>query len=153
MKILEQTVKREIEDSSGEYENTAERNTPNRLADVVPDVIYDVTPLKFQFLAPRMDIKNCNHTRSSMKKPRQLPRVRACNKNTALVPGRPEDPGVVTRESRGAHPARYLAPSSPNCSPLVYFLRGVRGQWTKKSNCNNKGDLRVRASITLGSLL
>ena len=55
MKILEETVESEIEGSSGE--NATERNTPNRLADVVPDVVYEVTPLKFQFLAPRMEIK------------------------------------------------------------------------------------------------
>ena len=49
MKMFEQTVETELEDSSGEYETAAERKSRDRRADVVRDV----TPLKCQFLGPK----------------------------------------------------------------------------------------------------
>ena len=71
---------------NGEYEIAAERNRRDRWTDAVRDVICYVTPLKCQFLGPRMETKNCNHARRDMEEPRQLPRslprVRASDKNT-----------------------------------------------------------------------
>ena len=55
--MFEQIVECEMEDSSGEYEAAAERNSRNRRADDDCDVICDVTPLNFPFLGPRMEIK------------------------------------------------------------------------------------------------
>ena len=49
MKMFEQTVESELEDSLAEYETAAERNSLDRRADVVCDVICDATPLKCQF--------------------------------------------------------------------------------------------------------
>ena len=46
MKMFEQTVESELEDSSGEYETAAERNSRDRRADGIRDVICDVIPLK-----------------------------------------------------------------------------------------------------------
>ena len=46
MKMFEQTVESELEDSSGEYETAAERNSRDRRADAVRDVICDVTHMK-----------------------------------------------------------------------------------------------------------
>ena len=76
-------VESELEDSSGKYETAAETNyNRDRRADAVRDVICDVTHMKWQFLGPRMETKNCNHARRDMEKPRQLTRVRASAKNT-----------------------------------------------------------------------
>ena len=58
MKIFEQTVESELEDSLGEYEIAAEKNSRDRRADVVCDVICDITPMKCQLLGPRMEKKN-----------------------------------------------------------------------------------------------
>ena len=57
MKTFEQTVESELEDSLGEYETAAERNSGDRRADIVRDVICDVTSLKCQFSGPRMETK------------------------------------------------------------------------------------------------
>ena len=46
MKMFEQTIGSELVNSSGEYETAAVRNSRDRRADVVRDVICDVTPLK-----------------------------------------------------------------------------------------------------------
>ena len=46
MKMFEQTVESEVEDSSGEYETASERNSRYRWADAVRDVICDVTHMK-----------------------------------------------------------------------------------------------------------
>ena len=46
MKMLEQTVESELEDSSGEYETAPERNSRDRRGDAVRDVGCDVTPPK-----------------------------------------------------------------------------------------------------------
>ena len=56
MKMFEQTVKSELDDSSGKYETATERNNRDRRADAVRDVICDVTRMKWQFLGPRMEI-------------------------------------------------------------------------------------------------
>ena len=60
MKMFEQTVVSELEDSLGEHETAAERNSRDRRANVVRDIICDVIPLKCQFLnlGPRMETKN-----------------------------------------------------------------------------------------------
>ena len=57
MKIFEQTVESELEDSLGEYEIAAEKNSRDRRADVVCDVICDITPMKCQLLGSRMETK------------------------------------------------------------------------------------------------
>ena len=46
MKMFEQTVESELEDSSGEFETAAERKSRYRRADSIRDVICDVIPLK-----------------------------------------------------------------------------------------------------------
>ena len=69
MKMFEQTLEGELDDLSGEYETTAERNSRYRRVDAVRGV----TPPKRQFLGPRMETKNCNHARRDMREPRQLP--------------------------------------------------------------------------------
>ena len=50
MKMFEQTVESELEDSSGKYDTAAETNSRNRRADAVCDVICDVT--NDNFLGP-----------------------------------------------------------------------------------------------------
>ena len=71
----------------------------NRWADAARDVICDVTQMKWQFLGPRMETKQWNHARSDMEEPRQLPRAHASDKNMLCpLPGRPEDPGLVTQK-------------------------------------------------------
>ena len=109
MKMFEQTVENKLEDSSGEYETAAERTSRNRRPDAVRGIICDVTRLKCRFLGPRMATKNYIHARRDMEETRQSrksPCVR--QKHFALLPGRPEDPGLVTREPCGEHPARHL---------------------------------------------
>ena len=56
MKMFEETVESELEDSSGEYETAVERNSDRR-ADAVRDGSCDVTHVKWQFLGPRMETK------------------------------------------------------------------------------------------------
>ena len=46
---MEQTVECEMEDSSGEHETVAERDSRDRRADTVRDVICDITHIKWQF--------------------------------------------------------------------------------------------------------
>ena len=57
MKMFGKSVEIELENLLFEYETAAEMNSHNRQADVVRDVICDVTPLKFQILGPRMEKK------------------------------------------------------------------------------------------------
>ena len=109
---FEQTVESELKDSLGEYETAVEKNSRDRRADAVRNVICDVTPLKCQFLGLRMETKSCNHARSAMEEGAQAVAKSLCEwqKHFGPLPGRPEDPGLVTREHRGAHPARHLVP-------------------------------------------
>ena len=46
MRMFEQTVESELEDSLGEYETAADRNSRDRRADAVRDVIGDITHMK-----------------------------------------------------------------------------------------------------------
>ena len=46
VKMFEQTVESELEDSLGEYETATERNSRERRTDDVRDVICDVTHMK-----------------------------------------------------------------------------------------------------------
>ena len=133
VKMFEQTVESELEDSLGEYETAAERNSRDRRADVVRDVICDSTPLKCQFLGPKLQTKNCNHARRDMEEPRQLPRsltkVRASDKNTLRHRQGAQKTQVWLPANIAEHTRPDIwPPSSPNCSPFIYFVRGARGQ-------------------------
>ena len=75
IKMLEKPVESELEDSLYQYETAAERNSRDRRPDVFGVVICDVTPLKCQFLGPRMQAKNGNHARRDKEEPRKLPKV------------------------------------------------------------------------------
>ena len=58
MKMFEQTVESGLEDSSGEYETAAERNSRDWQDDDVRDIICNATPMKCQFLEPQIGDKN-----------------------------------------------------------------------------------------------
>ena len=67
VKMFEQNVESELENSSGEYETATERNSRERRTDDVRDVICDVTHMKWQFLGPRMETKKINQARRDME--------------------------------------------------------------------------------------
>ena len=95
---------------NGEYEIAAERNRRDRWTDAVRDVICYVTPLKCQFLGPRMETKKLQSRSERYGGAQAVAKVIAkspCEwqKHFAPLSGRPKDPGLVTQEHRGAHPA------------------------------------------------
>ena len=78
----------------------------DRRPDAVRDVICDVTTLHFNFLGPEWTQKL--HSCSERYGGSQAVATRIPQKYFAPLPGRLEDPGLVARDLRGVHPARWL---------------------------------------------
>ena len=107
--MFEQTVESELEDSLGEYEIAAEKNSRDRRADVVCDVICDITPMKCQILGPRIEkkLESWSERYGGAQAVAKVISKSPCGwpKHFAPLSRRPKDPGLVTQEPRGAHPA------------------------------------------------
>ena len=118
---------------NGEYEIAAERNRRDRWTDAVRDVICYVTPLKCQFLGPRMETKklqSCSERYGGAQAVAKVIAKSPCEwqKHFAPLSGRPKDPGLVTQEHRGAHPARHLAlPALLIVAPSFIFSVALEG--------------------------
>ena len=154
MKMFEQTVESELEDSSGEHETATERYSRARRADVVRWRRSRRHTIEMQIFRAQNGDKKLQSCSERYGEAQALAKVIAksqCEwrKHFAPLPGRPEDQVWLPENTVEHTRPDVWPPSSPNCSSLVYFVRGARGQETNKSNCSNEDDLRVRVIMTL----
>ena len=148
-------MERQLENSLSEYEIVTVTFSRDRRSDVARDVICDVTLPHFNFWVPVWKQKPAFVLGRIRKIPgscHEVVRVTKILRVRATARSAIRSIGLVARDFRGAPPGKWLAPSFQNRSPLVYFVGGIRGQWTTKSSCSNEGELRVSIITTIGGL-
>ena len=128
MKCLNKLSKRELEDSSSEYEIAVGRNSRDRQSNAVCEIISDVTPPNPFFGQEWRQTKNAFMLGRIKRIPdscHEAVRVTRTLRAIARSARRPRS--GCPRPWRSA-PGQMVGPPAFPRSPLVYFVRGVRGQ-------------------------